>query len=381
MRTLYVALGIWLLTGSAFAQRHKLASVNAETPDGKLIQQALQENDPAKKLGILEQFIAQFADKQETTEWVLAQVQPLQLKAGNYDKAIEAGEKLLALDAGDIDASYGNLKAAEGKKDADAIMKWSAQTSQIALKIVGEPKKDGEDAEEWKQAVDYAKQVNTYTEYALYLAALQSTDPQKVMLLTETLEKRNAESQYIPQLMERYAASARQANAMAKAVELGERAYARNQFNGDMLLAMSDYFMQQNKLDKTVTYSTRAVELMGSQSKPDGFADADWEKKKASVAGLGNWMSGVALSTQSKYAPADKALRAALPNIKENDQLMATALFHLGLVNYKMGQTSKNKAQIADAIKFSEQSGAIKGPLQAQALKNVKVIKTEFKIP
>ena len=277
--------------------------------------------------------------------------------------------------------AYNNLKAAEAKKDAEAIMKWSAQTSQIAKKAVQSPKREGEDAEERKQAVDYAKQVDTYTEYALYLAALQSTDPKKVMVLADTLEKRNPNSQYVSMVMEKYAASARQGNAMPKAVEFGARAYARNQFNADMLLAMGDYSLQKQQFDKASTYSTKAVEVISSQPKPEGYADADWEKKKTSIIGLGNWMSGVSLSSQNKYAPADKALRAALQYIKDNQQLMAGALFHLGLVNYKMGQISKNKTQINDAVKFSQQCSAISGPFQEQAQKNVKVIKTEFKIP
>lgn len=381
MKLLYITFAIGLLASNGLAQRHKLAAVNAASPDGKLIQQSPQENDPAKKLATLEQFIAQFADKQEATEWVLSQLQPLYLKVGNPDKAIETGEKLLALDADDIDASYNNLKSAEAKKDADAIMKWSAHTSQIAKKVVKSPKREGEDAEEWKQAVDYARQVDTYTEYALYLAALQLPDPQKAMLLSDTLEKRNPDSLYIAQLMEKYAVSARQGNALPKAIEFGERAYARNQFNPDMLLAMSDYSMQKQQFDKALTYSTKAVEVISSQPKPEALAAADWENKKASIIGLGNWISGVTLSTQNKYALADKALRAALPYIKDNEQLMAGALFHLGLVNYKMGQTSKNKTQIADAIKFSQQCSAINSPFQAQAQKNVKVIKTEFKIP
>jgi tetratricopeptide (TPR) repeat protein len=380
MKTLLFVLGVSLFSGSAFAERHKLASVNADSPDGKLLQQSLQENDPAKKLELMNQYISQFADKQEATEWVLSQMQPAYQKTGNYDKAIEVGEKLLAVDPDDLDAAYGNLKAAEAKKDPAAVLKWSAQTSQIARKVMKSSKPPNGDPDEWKQAVDYATQVDTYTEYALYLAALQSTDAATIMQMTETLEQRNPQSQYIPQLMEKYAAAARQAKALPKAVEFGERAFARNQFNGDMLLAMADYRMQQQQFDKALTYSTKAVELMTSQPKPEGVPDADWEKRKASIIGLGNWMSGVTLSSQNKYASADKALRAALPYIKDNDQLMAQALFHLGLVNYKMGQTSKSKTQIADAVKFSTQSGAIKSPFQAQALKNVKVIKTEFKL-
>jgi hypothetical protein len=43
-----------------------------------------------------------------------------------------------------------------------------------------------------------------------------------------------------------------------------------------------------------------------------------------------------------------------------------------------MAQASKNKTQMADAMNFSKQAAAIKGPLQAQAAKNVKVMQQEF---
>src|SRR3954468_9329266 len=166
MKILYLAFCFALFTENGSAQRHKLAAINSESPDGKLIHQSLQENDPAKKLVILEQFMSQHANEKEAAEWVLAQLQPMYLTAGNFDKTIETGEKLLALDAADIDAAYANLKAAEGKQDAAGIIKWSAATSQIARKTAAAPQSAGEDAAEWKQAVDYAKQVDTYTEYA-----------------------------------------------------------------------------------------------------------------------------------------------------------------------------------------------------------------------
>ena len=71
-------------------------------------------------------------------------------------------------------------------------------------------------------------------------------------------------------------------------------------------------------------------------------------------------------------------MRSALPLVKDNPQLYGTALFHLGLANYRMAQASKNKAQIADALNFSKQAAAVKGPLAAQAAKNVKVMQQEF---
>jgi hypothetical protein len=114
---------------------------------------------------------------------VLSQLQPAYAKAGNFDKALETGEKLVVLDAMDIDAAYGNLKAAEAKKDAAAVLKWSVAASEIARKAAQQPKAADQEDDDFKRALDFAKQVDTYTEYALYATALTGTDPKLVLQL------------------------------------------------------------------------------------------------------------------------------------------------------------------------------------------------------
>ena len=51
MRTLIILLAFG---AAAFGQRHKMEDVDAEKPEGKILQQALQENDQAKKAALLE---------------------------------------------------------------------------------------------------------------------------------------------------------------------------------------------------------------------------------------------------------------------------------------------------------------------------------------
>jgi tetratricopeptide (TPR) repeat protein len=283
------------------------------------------------------------------------------------------------VDGVDLEKAYANLKESEGKKDYDGVLKWSGVTSEIARKTVAGTKLEGQSDEEFKQAVDYARQVDVYTEYSLYAMMLQEPDPQKAMKLADTLEQRNPKSQYIAMVMPRYSAVARQANALPAAVAFGERAFERGQYSEDMLLVMADYYTQQKKSpDKVVLYSQKAIEVMNGREKPEGVSDADWAKKKNVTTGLAYWMAGTALSGQNKFAEADKMLRSGLPLIKDNEQLYGTALFHLGLSNYRLAQASKNKTQIADAISFSKQAAAVKGPLQGQAAKNVKVMQQEF---
>lgn len=371
------AITALLVAFPSFAQRYKVATVNAETPEGKVLQSIMMENDPAKKLALSEQFATEFP-KADAYGWVLTQMQKSYATAGNYDKVIETGEKLLALDADDLDAAYANLKAAEAKKDPDLVMKWSDTASAVARRNAALPKKEGDDAEEYKQAIEHAKEVDTYSEYSLYATAIQSTDAAKVMAVIEKLIQRNPKTQYAPAMLERYTVVARQANAMDKAVALGEAAAAQGQYSEDMLLAMSDYYMNHHQNDKVLTYSSKLVEVMQSKPKPEGVSDENWGKKKNTMMGLGYWMEGMTEAGQKKYAQADKSLRSALPLVKDNQQILSYTLFNLGLANYELAKSSKNKAQIADAIHYSEQAAATKGPMQAQAVKNVKAMRSEF---
>src|SRR6266568_4993742 len=137
--------------GAALAQRHKLGTVNAETPEGLLLQQIGQAPDEAKKLALMEQFAAQ-SPKHEGIGWVYEQMQTAYIKAGQLDKALEIGDKLIAMDPDDIEAAQQNLKAAEAKKDPDLIRKWSDQTSQIARKLAASPQpKEADEVEDWKR--------------------------------------------------------------------------------------------------------------------------------------------------------------------------------------------------------------------------------------
>src|SRR5205085_11441377 len=137
-----------------------------------------------------EEFIAKYS-KHDAAAWVYGQLQRLYLQQSQFDKALEDGEKALTIDPDNLDVAYNNLKAAEGKKDPDAIKKWALQTSQIARKMASSGKAgDQED----KNRTDYARQVDTYCEYSLYATALHSTDPAKTVDLVETLEQLNPKS-------------------------------------------------------------------------------------------------------------------------------------------------------------------------------------------
>jgi len=378
MRFFTLGIALLVLASNLPGQRHKL-TINAETPEGQQLQAIGQESDAAKKTALMEEF-AQKYPKHEGAGWVLEQLVTSYVKANQYDNVLSTGGKLLAMDPDDVATAHNCLKAAEGKKDPALIQQWAANTSKLARKAVAAPKPSDEDeVEHWKNSVDYAKQVDTYTEYSLYATALAAPDPSQKIALYESLIAQNPQSQYIGQLTGVYFLALRQTNANDKALAFAEKTLEKDQSNEDMLLVVIDnHFNKKTNPDQVVAYGNKLAELMSSKPKPEGVSDADWEKRKNLMTGLGYWYSGVTLGNQSKFPETDATLRKALPLVQDNDQLKAQALFYLGLANYKMGEPKKDKKYLAEALKFNQQCAAIKSPLAGQAAKNAAVIKQQL---
>ena len=148
----------------------------------------------------MEQFLAQYP-KHEGAVWVYSQMVASCAKLGQFDKAMAAAEKVLAKDPADLETAVAAVKAAEAKKDPDAVRKWAVQSSDLARKAAQAPKAEDEDDDAFKQRVDYAKQVDTYTEYALLNSALQAPEAaKKVELFKNTRAAGSGKQVSIPRI-------------------------------------------------------------------------------------------------------------------------------------------------------------------------------------
>ena len=357
---------------AAFAQRHKMETVDAEKPEGKLLQQILQENDAAKKAALMEQYGEQFPKTQDAP-WVLEQLQTMYVTANQPDKVIAAGEKLLAVDPDDPEAAMQCLKAAEAKKDLEQIKKFSAVTGTNARKIMNAPKPaNADEVEHWKAQADYAKQVDTYSQYALYSAAVQSRDPKVVIELAEMLQKHDANGEYAVKVLPTEFIAYRQTGANDKAVALAERVLTTDQTNEDMLLVVADNYLQNKKdPEKVHTYTAKVVEVMAAKAKPEGISDGDWTARKNMVTGLAHYMNGKLYYNETKFPQADTELRSALPLVESNAAIKPEVLYLLGFANYKL-----DKPQ--EAANYYRACAAIKSAYQATAAKNLQGIKTQY---
>jgi hypothetical protein len=369
MRSVIVLLAFAL---SAFGQRHKLEEVDAEKPEGKLLQQCMQENDAAKKAALMEEFAKQFP-KVEQTAWILEQLQAYYVKAGQPDQIISAGGRLLAIDPDDPEAALQTLKAAEAKKDVALVLKFSDATHASATKMASAPQpKEAGQVESWKQTVDYAKQVATYADYALFRAALESRDPKATIEIGETLMKRSPDSEYMAKTREPLFIAYSQAGQGDKALALAEKAAAADQASPEMLLVVADSYSQKKQDPAKVhAYAAKTVSLMAAAPLPAGVAEADWTARKAKITGRAEYIDGKTYFNEDKLAPADTALRKALPLLEGDQALKAEVLFMLGIADFKL-------EKVQDAANYFRACSNIKGPMQAEAAKNLARIKRDY---
>ena len=353
-------------------QRHKIEEINSEKPEGKLLQQIMQESDAAKKAALLDQFAGEFP-KHEGTPWVLEQLQAIYVKNNDADRTMAAGDRLLALDADDPGAAVECLKAAEAKKNPALIKKYAVMASAAAGKMAAAPEpKDADEAAAWKAQGAYAKGVEQYAEYALYRAASESRDPKVIIELGEVLRERSADGEYAGKVAQPLFVAYRMTGEQAKAVALAEKTAATGRSSEDMLLVLVDSYMQQKKeAEKVHSYSAAIVQLVGQKPKPEGMSEADWTAHKNQITGLAHYLNGKAYHNENAHGKADVELRAALPLVDSNAAIKPEVLYMLALSDFKL-------EKVQEAAGYFRACAAIKSPYQQLAATNLARLKTQY---
>jgi len=81
------------------------------------------------------------------------------------------------------------------------------------------------------------------------------------------------------------------------------------------------------------------------------------------------------------WKDCDTNLRAAIPLFGNQPAMAGPTYFYLGVANYQISKITTDRTKLQEALKFTEQSAAIAGPMQAQARQYVTVMQTELRAP
>jgi hypothetical protein len=222
--------------------------------------------------------------------------------------------------------------------------------------------------DQWKKRVEFAKEVQTFSEYALSTTAL-TAPPAKTVDLVDALIAINPKSTYLNECAYSYLEALQKEGK--KPAEGAQKILAASPNNEDAL-----YTLATNPMN--ATYAAKLVSVMRSKAKPEGLAEADWDRKKALYLGQGYYVAGATACGKSTWTDCDKNLRAALPYVGKEPAVAGPTYFYLGLANYNLAKLTNDRAKLQEAERFSEQSAAIAGPMQQQAARNVQAMKQDL---
>jgi tetratricopeptide (TPR) repeat protein len=299
----------------------------------------------------------------------------MKLAVWSFAVLLSAGAAVVTSD--DLDAAFQNLKQAEAQKDFAALKKLATELFALTRQVTSTPApEDAAQKEAWTNRVAFARDAELHAEYALSAAAFQAPASVTIELLS-TLEQQNPKSKYLGAAYARYLVALNETGAASKIPAVAEKAIANFPDNEDVLLVLADSALNRKQSANALTYSRRLVAVLNRHPRPEEMSAADWERKKTAALGRGYWIAGMVLSEKSQHFEADKNLRAALPLIQGNEAMLAPTLYYLGVANYQLGKMTLNKAQVLEAVKFSERAAALQSPYTEHARHNALVMKND----
>jgi hypothetical protein len=281
---------------------------------------------------------------------------------------------ILSLRADELEDSYAKLKDAVAKKDADVVKTEGAATFKLAQAVVNAPQpKEADQVAEWKQRVDYGKDVIGYTEYAL--AATATVDGAKTVELVDALLAQNPKSKYLDTCAPAYLAALGKGGA-AKQLDGMTKIVAGRPDNEVALAALTEGLANKSP-DRALNYANKLVTVLKTKARPEGISEAEWERTKTTGLGTAYYVSGAIYGGKNAWVDCDRQLKAALPLVKDNTRL-GIVYFYLGLANYQLAKITLDKPRMQVALNYSKQSAAIAGPMKDQAYRNQMAIQGEL---
>ncbi len=336
---------------------HALTEINAAT-------------DPAHKLALIEKFAAGaqgdmviVADDQYVNYYIAAK---------NYDKALEYGDKLLALDPDSFSNAVNMVRAAQGKGDVNRMFSYGEKTAQILQRYKDQTAPDGMKQETWDsqkaQTLQDVRETVTYVQQLLFEGAYRAADAAKRAALLVRFAQLFPDSPLANQALGVAAASYRQTQNTAKMLDVANGLLAKDPDNLGMLLLLADYYSEKGEqLDKAESYAKKSVSLLETAKKPDGVTDEQWKQQNGLQKGLALSALGQVNIQKKNNAQAVDNFRSAAPLLKADDGGYARNQYRLGFALLNLKRVPEAKAAFTDAA-------SVNSPYKALAQEKLKAL-------
>jgi tetratricopeptide (TPR) repeat protein len=336
---------------------HALTEINATT-------------DPAQKLALIDKFAASaqgdmviIADDQYVNYYIGAK---------NYDKALEYGDKLFALDADSFSNAVNMVRAAQGKGDVNRMFSYGEKSAQILQRYKEQAAPEGMKQETWDsqktQTLQDVHETVVYVEQLLVDGAYRTADAAKRAALLVRFAQLFPDSPFANQALGVAAASYRQTQNTAKMLSVANDLLAKDPENLGMLLLLADYYSEKaEQIDKAEAYAKKSVALLETAKKPDGVSDEQWKQQSALQKGLALSALGQVNIEKKNNAQAVDNFKAAAPLLKSDEGSYARNQYRLGFALLNLKRVPEAKAAFTDAA-------SVNSPYKALAQEKLKAL-------
>lgn len=356
-----VGLVVILLAATAAYGQVATVSIAAGTPEDKALQAITAENDPQKRVTMLQDFLTTFASNPQAViygQWQLAQQY---LDIGDTTKALEYGQKALAGQSNNLDILVFVAGAAQKAKNTDLVIDCAAKGGAAFNGIASQPKPEGMDPDDYalriKQAQAALRDRYEYLEAAAYNALVSEPNAHKRMGYIERYVGSFPGSRFQDQVMQLAVATLGEMKDSARLNSFAEKALAANPKSVSLLVVLAEAVADSPDpaaATRAEGYSRKALDVAKGQTPTDA-------NQVAFYTGLAHSALGYALMKQEKNAAAIPELKLActqLKDAKDHPDAYPGALYRLAFAYAKTpGHLPDAKAALTELI-------AINGPYQ-----------------
>jgi len=339
----------------AFGQNTRII-LPAGTPEDKELTAIAAEGDAAKREAAYQDFITKFADNKAAVAYAEWQLSQQYLTAGDGAKALDWGDKALALYPNDLDIIVSDTNVAMAMKDNGKIVDYAAKGGEVYQSIAAQTKPADVSDDLWKRRIAdeqaAAKSSYDFLETAAYNAIAAEQDAGKRMSYIEKFTPAFPKSQYDQQVLQLAMYTLQQLNQPQRVVAYGEKALAANPDSIPTLLMLASVYAGDPKqASKTAKYADKALALVGPNPA---------DKTAKSYAGLAHTALGRANLNLEKVPAATTELKTAVALLQGDPADQQVALYYLGYAAAKENRKAESVAAL-------EKAAAIPGPYQAPA--------------
>src|ERR1700733_15339835 len=335
----------------------------AGTPEDHDLQLITNEQDPAKKLAMYQDFVQKFASNPAAVTYGNWQISQAYQASGDLKKALEFGDKALVGAPRNLDILVSQASIAQQSKDNAKLMDYAAKGGAVCSSISKQPKpegmSDGDFARQVAEDKNAAKNSCDFLESAGFNVIASENDAKIRMAEIESYSTAFPDSKFQDQVSSyaMYTLGPGQLNDQARLFAYGEKTLAANPNSLPALLLLAGSYVDDPKpgsVAKAVTYSQKAIAV----AKAD---DPDADKSRKLSAGVAHSVLGNAYLKQDKTAAAIPELKSAAALLKgQDDQQYSIALYRLGFAYAKLSRVNEARDVLTEAVKIS-------GPVQAMS--------------